>query len=156
MSRPTADLIADLHDSSAPDDGEYTDGFDSIMREAADRLAELDAERAEFITIGHMHAEVVAAVTSTLATIDGALPPCPSCGGTKVLTMGLCLCHEGPGHHTTPCPENGSNCDGKVSIERMAEVFAAVAHRAASVLNAQSVSAYDFCNATLRNTQGET
>ena len=49
--------------------------------------------------------------------IDSLLPPCPTCGGTCVINKDYWS------QDADDCPD----CvDGKVSIERMAQVFAAV------------------------------
>lgn len=59
--------------------------------------------------------------TDRLTAIDALRPPCPTCDGTTE-----CWLERKGVWCNGPCPENGGNCDGKVSIGRMAATWNAV------------------------------
>lgn len=96
--RTTADLLTWLHDGN-----ELTG---EVRVELADRLAELDKDKA--------------ALWTELFVIKNNLPPCPTCGGSRLIPR--------PGNDYdlsdgTPCPD----CvDGKVSIAQLVARWNAV------------------------------
>lgn len=66
-----------------------------------------------------------------LYDLDALRPPCPTCDGKKVVTTTHRDDDQGRGESLTtvrsaPCPENGGNCDGRMSWEHMAAIVTAV------------------------------
>jgi hypothetical protein len=109
--RPTGEIVADLRDAA---DVFQADGMiftPDTMREAADRLTELDAEVSELRGRGTMPNSV-------------SRPTCPTCGGTqKVPGMVMLDARNGAGYGEVPCPDCS---DGKMSFEWMAAIVNAV------------------------------
>ena len=127
--RSTAELIATAN-------AEWNGHPPSIVSRMADRLAELDADLFEQRCIADEHLR-------TIGYFDAFRPPCPTCGGTheikKLVTVNSNEVVAGARiYQATRCPD----CtDGKVPIERMANVFSKVHDSALDASSCQYVKA---------------
>lgn len=130
MSEPTTAEIADAIRTCAA----FADPR-SARRciEAADRLAELDAEvlkrRNDFAALMVTYT----ALWDEKQAIDALLPPCPTCDGTGVADCASCdgTAMASPSILCGQCNGDGFfNCwdcvDGKVTIEQLASTYNAV------------------------------
>lgn len=121
--RATAEIVADLREVD-PTGRDIT----GLLDEAAGRLADLDAENSEQDDRIAELAEQNMVLTDHLGTLDALRLPCPTCGGTQVVTTETRDDDQGRGEvlirtSSIPCPD----CtDGRMSWERMAKIVAAV------------------------------
>lgn len=122
--RPTAEIVANLRAIA-------DHPFDVIPRdtsvecqEAADRLAEQEATIAKwegyFTRCDAARVEVIAQRDALLAL----RLPCLTCGGRRYVMR-----QHSAIDRTDPCPENGGNCDGYLSIADSLELLAALIKR---------------------------
>jgi len=120
----TQQIIADLVVTA---DHTFNDTLDTLCRDAADRLAELDAKADKLEAACDQY-------EAALRRRDALRPPCPTCGGTTWVDV--------TPYSETACPD----CvDGKMPFERMARTVNHLFHDAAE-MGGQNFSTRD--NAT--------